>query len=200
MRGYPAFMIPGLLLSFVFTKIFFRKARLIRLPFSIKNKNFIEIGKNFTTGRGCRIDAIYRHPNQIPSLYFGENIQINDYVHIACAEKIEIGSNTLIASRVFITDHNHGSYSGETHDTPLSMPSERQIVSAPVTISERVWIGEGVSILPGVSIGSGSIIGANSVVTKNIPENSVAIGCPAKIIKKFDMDLGQWLTIEDSKK
>lgn len=53
-----------------------------------------------------------------------------------------------------------------------------------VTISDDVWIGANVIILPGVHIGTGSVIGAGSIVTKNIPPSVVAVGNPAKVIKK----------------
>jgi acetyltransferase-like isoleucine patch superfamily enzyme len=54
-------------------------------------------------------------------------------------------------------------------------------------IEDNVWIGESVVILPGVTIGKNSIIGANAVVTKSIPENSIAGGNPARIIKKIEI-------------
>ena len=56
----------------------------------------------------------------------------------------------------------------------------------PVTIGDGCWIGGGVIILPGVSIGNGSVIGAGSVVTKDIPENSVAVGNPCRVIRKIN--------------
>ena len=107
-------------------------------------------------------------------LKFGNNVQINDYVHIGAVENITIGNNVLIASKVFITDHNHGCYNGEIQDTPDSIVMKRKIYSNPVFIEDNVWLGEFVCILPGVKIGKNSIIGSMSVVTKNIPENSIA--------------------------
>ena len=57
----------------------------------------------------------------------------------------------------------------------------------PVVIEDNCWIGGGVIILPGVTIGKGSVIGAGSVVTKNIPENSVAVGNPCRVIRKCNI-------------
>ncbi|WP_032599622.1 DapH/DapD/GlmU-related protein, partial [Bacteroides fragilis] len=56
----------------------------------------------------------------------------------------------------------------------------------PVVIGNNVWIGEGASILPNVTIGDNSIVAAHAVVTKNIPANSIAVGCPARIIRTIN--------------
>ena len=64
-------------------------------------------------------------------------------------------------------------------------------------IEENVWLGDGVCVLPGVTIGKGSIIGANAVVNKNIPAYCIAAGVPAKVIKKFDEQLKQWVAVHD---
>ena len=58
-------------------------------------------------------------------------------------------------------------------------------IKGPVLIEDSVWIGDNVVVLSGVTIGKGSVIGANSVVTKDIPPYSMAVGCPAKVIKKL---------------
>ena len=170
-----------------------KNVRIIRSPYYIRGKKNIYWGNNFTSGVNLRIDADPRRDiaNNIV-LTFGDNIEVNDYVHIGAVESVVIGNNVLIASKVFISDHNHGSYSGELHSSPELKPSERHIVSSPIIIEDNVWIGEFVSILPGVTIGKGSIIGANSVVSKSIPPNCIAVGIPAKIIKEFNFTTNKW--------
>jgi lipopolysaccharide O-acetyltransferase len=93
----------------------------------------------------------------------------------------------LIASKVFISDINHGCYSGLPQDSPFSKPNDRELSTKPVLIEENVWIGENVCVMPGVTIGFGTIIGAGSVVTKSIPAYSIAVGNPAKVIKKYNL-------------
>jgi len=176
----------------IITKIFFRPARIIRFPFDIRGKKYIRWGSGFSTGRGCRIEA---YPIDIKKvvLEFGKNIQINDYVHITAMQQVKIGNNVLMASKIYISDCVHGSYSGEKEQSnPDVPPVQREYVCKSVFIEDNVWIGEFVSILPGVTIGKGSIIGANSVVTKNIPPYVIAVGAPAKPIKKFNFETGKW--------
>ena len=127
-------------------------------------------------------------------IVFGDRVQLNDYVHIGAIEKILIGDDVLIASRVFISDHNHGCYSGDAeHSSPEQLPDKRVLVARPVTIGHRVWIGENASILPGVTIGDGAIIGAGSVVTANVNANTIVVGNPARVIKVFDPLQQCWL-------
>ena len=186
-------------INLIKTKIFFPKARLIRFPFDIRGKKYIKYGKNFTTGVGCRIEA-YNFNNRIsdrknPQLIIGNNVQINDYVHLSCAESVIIEDNVLIASKVYVSDLNHGNYSSLKnleHSCPDEIVKERKIFTKPVKICQNTWLGENVAVLSGVTIGKNSIIGANSVVSKNIPENCIAVGNPAKVIKKYDFETRRW--------
>ena len=146
------------------------------------------------TGFNCRIDA-YTESNKKFVINIGTNVQINDNVHIGAVESITIGDNVLIASKVFITDHNHGNYSGDKQDSPKSIPQERLIHSKSVNIERNVWLGEFVAVLPGVTIGEGSIIGTMSVVNKSIPPYSIAVGSPARVIKKYNFDKKEWQKI-----
>lgn len=171
----------------------FKNARLIRFPFRVRGKQYIKIGKGFTTGFNCRIDAL--NINNLSEKYLieiGENVEINDEVHIGATEKIIIEDNVLIASKVYISDHNHGSYKGDEQDSPMSIPKERKIHSSPIKIEKNVWIGELCCILQGVTIGEGSIIGAMSVVTKDIPPYTIAVGSPAKLIKRYNFENKKW--------
>lgn len=185
-----------LVISIIYTKLFFPKARLIRLPFDIRNRKSVKIGNNFTTGFGCRIEALPLVVGNSNCITIGDDVQINDNVHIAASESVTIGNNVLIASKVFITDISHGSYgANDVHDNPNSDPVKRTLTTNPVKIGDNVWIGEFVSVLPGVSIGNGSVIGTMSVVNKSIPPYSIAVGSPAKVVKKFDFETNKWIRV-----
>lgn len=175
------------------TKLFFHSARIVRRPYYIRGKRFIKFNHGFTTGVGMRLDVFADNTNKF-LIEFGKNVQINDYVHIAAIESVKIGNNVLIASKVFITDHNHGNYSDDDnlHSNPATAPQHRILTKKAVIIEDNVWIGEFVSVLPGVTIKEGSIIGTMSVVTGTIPPYSIAVGIPARVIKKFNFSTNKW--------
>lgn len=179
--------------NLVKTKLLYPNARIIRFPIDIRNKKNIDLGRNLTTGIGCRVECFPINDTGEVILKFGENVQMNDYVHITAAKSVEIGDNVLMASKIYISDCSHGSYLGDSNDSsPLSTPIDRPLLVKPVKIENNVWLGEFVSVLPGVTIGQGTIVGANSVVSKSLPPNVIAVGAPAKPIKKFNFETNKW--------
>lgn len=154
--------------------------------YRITNPQFMEIGQHFWVLDRLRLDAIDRFQDQVfsPKIIIGNNVHINNDVHIGCINRIEIGDNCLLASRIYISDHNHGNFTKEDLQTA---PNRRPLVSkGPVIIKNNVWIGEGVAILPNVTIGENTIIASNAVVTRDVPPNSIVGGVPAKIIKQLE--------------
>lgn len=174
-----------------------KKAKLIRFPFEIRGKSGILISEGFTTGRYCRIEA-YPICSKKIVLTIGINCQINDSVHIVAREHVFIGDNVLIASKVFITDLNHGCYnSRDEQSNPDLIVSLRPLNSSPVLINDNCWIGENVSILPGVTLGKNCIVGANSLVTKSFESNCIVGGNPARLLKRYCESSKQWVSINN---
>jgi acetyltransferase-like isoleucine patch superfamily enzyme len=139
------------------------------------------------------MDALGDSSTTHPLIHIGSDVSLNDYVHIAAIESVSIGDRVLIASKVFITDHDHGGYGrGGIHSDPRVAPAKRPLRAAPVVIGDDVWLGEFVSVLPGVQIGKGTIIGTMSTVTRDIPPYSIAVGSPARVIKQFNFANGMW--------
>lgn len=155
----------------------------------------IIIGENFHAGKDLWIEAVQSHGNiaYTPTIIIRDNVAVNDSVHIAATNYVEIGNNVLMASKIFISDHNHGSYTGQTQSDPEVPPNARPVsCDDRVIIEDNVWLGEFVAVLPGVTIGRGSIIGSNSVVTKSIPPRCIAVGSPAKVIKHYSSTSKKW--------
>ena len=174
------------------TKLCCRNARMFNFPFDLRGKKYIDFGKQLSIGRGCRFDVFYNEKER-KTLVFGNNIQLNDYVPIVAMEKVAIGNNVLMASHIFISDNSHGSYRGDDNDSnPTISPTKRDYPTAPISIGDNTWICEGVMIMPGSTIGEGCIIGAHSIVRGAIPDNSIAVGNPARIIKRFNFETKHW--------
>lgn len=176
------------------TKVLFPGARLVRRPFYLRGgKRRFVYGEGFTCGYSCRFDLA----GDGTPLIVGKNCKINDRVHISAHESVVIGDNVLMASNIFISDNSHGSY-GDDPSLPDIAPDDRKIVTRPVRIGDNVWIGEGAAVMPGVTIGNGAIIGTNAVVTRDVPDNVIVAGVPAKPIKRFVRGgvASQWKTVK----
>lgn len=108
----------------------------------------------------------------------GKNVFINSGCHFQDQGGITIGDGVLIGHNVVLATLNHD----------FSPKKRSTLHPAPIVIGENVWIGSNATVVPGVTIGNGSIIAAGAVVTKNVPENVVVGGVPAKIIKALDTE------------
>lgn len=172
------------------TKTIVPTARMIRFPIVIRGKRYIDFGENLTTGARCRFEVHGNHQDK--RLILGKNVNVGYDVRITCADKIIIGNDVLMGSRVLIIDNSHGRYSGENQDEPSVPPNKRKIVAKPIIIEDNVWVGENSVIQMGVTVGYGSIIAANSIVTKNVCANSMVAGAPAKVIKLYDKETKEW--------
>ena len=178
------------------SKLIDRKIRLLRYPNIIRGRKYIDFGEGLTTGINCRFDCFPGLDSTAKKLVFGNNVQLNDYVHIVAMDSITIGDNVLMASHIFISDNSHGSYKGDKNDSsPNIPPIQREYVTSPVNIGSNTWIGEGVIIMPGVTIGKGCVIGAHSIVNCYIPDYSLAVGSPAKVVKQYNFETNKWQRI-----
>lgn len=172
----------------IFSKIFFPTARIVRYPFYIRNEGILKIGVGFSANAGLVLDVFGKESQ----LIIGNNVMANYRLHIGSAKFIKIGSNTLFGSDCTVMDHLHGSYSGKYQSDPLIPPAQRDLMSLPIVIGNNCWFGDRVFIMPGVTIEDGVVVGAGSIVTKDIPQNSLAVGAPAKVIKKFSNKTKSW--------
>ena len=110
------------------------------------------------------------------SIVFGDYILICPGVRISSAARIDIGDNCMLANGVYITDADwHGIYDR------VSLGR-----AEPVRLKKNVWVGDGAIVCKGVTIGENSIIGAGAIVVNSIPDNCIAAGNPAVVVRRLD--------------
>lgn len=158
-------------------------------PFMVTRPEHIYIEDNVFIRDYARIEAITTDGinNFKPTIIIRKGTHIEQYFHLGCCTHVEICENVLIAGRVYISDHNH-----EFSDVNRPILAQGVKPGGKVVIKENAWLGEGCAILPGVTVGKNSIIGTNSVVTHDIPDYSIAVGIPAKVIKTYNHQSGTW--------
>ena len=158
----------------------------------------MRIGEDFHAGDALWLEAVLRYGDQMfsPQLTVGPHARLSDNVHIGCLDRITLGAHLLCGSRVLISDHAHGRYSGADGSDPQIPPALRSLHSAaPVFVGDNVWLGDGVAVLAGAHIGDGCVIGANSVVTGAIPARTIAVGAPARAIRQWSETKRAWIPV-----
>lgn len=146
----------------------------------LKKKELI-VGQNVRFGHDTRVGFFGNG-----QLTIGSGCYFVNYNSFLVGASITIGDNCLFASNILVSSENH----------EVNIESDRpyeNLICSPVSIGNGCWIGEKVIILPGVTIGNKCVIGAGSVVTKNVPSYCIAVGNPAKVIKKYDLEKGIWV-------
>lgn len=123
------------------------------------------------------------------TLKINKGTTIGHYSHIIAIHSVTIEEDVLVADKVFISDCTH-SY----EDVTKPVISQQIKELNPVVIGEGSWLGENVCVC-GAKVGKHCVIGANSVVTSDIPDYSVAVGSPARVVKKYDFDLAEWTKV-----
>ena len=118
------------------------------------------------------------HIDQPKAMTIGENVFINTGCTMQGQGGIYIGDGVLIGHHATIVTLNHDTNPEKRND----------LHPMPVHIGKRVWLGANVTILPGVTIGNGAIIAAGAVVTKDVKENTVVAGVPAKYIRDIELE------------
>lgn len=149
---------------------------------TIMNERFIRIGSGTLIGPGIALSAGMVPGQECasdPVVTIGDRCLIGRGTGIVGHLCIEIGDDVWTGHHVYITDQNHA------YDDP-DLPISRQVQpERPVRIGAGSWLGHGAVVLPGAQIGRNVVIGANSVVTGTIPDHSVAVGAPARVIRRI---------------
>lgn len=158
-------------------------------PLRVDGAKNIFIGNRVYVGYKTWLAALPLTKEKQCSLIIQDDCTIGNFNHIYCTKCIVLEKGVLTADKVYISDNLHGYEDINTYikDQPIIQNGE-------VIIGEGSWLGENVSVL-GVRIGKHCVIGSNSVVTKDIPDYCVAVGAPAKVIKRYDLSSGLWIKV-----
>ena len=150
-------------------------------PTTIMNEQYIRIGSGTMIGPYVALSAGMVPGQRCISetvVSIGDRCLIGRGSGIVGHLSIEIGDDVWTGHHVYITDQNHGY---DDPDLPISMQVQPE---RPVKVGAGSWLGHGSVILPGATIGRNVVIGANSVVTGTIPDHSIAVGAPARVIRR----------------
>jgi acetyltransferase-like isoleucine patch superfamily enzyme len=189
------------------------KAKLARVYFALKNRHrFYGLGRDSSLLTPFRVDGyggiqigdrtVFQSGAWIfcglmglkisePKLRIGSGCEFGFNNHISAIQHIEIGDDVLTANNVYIADNIH-----EYENISLPIKIQGTKFKKAVLIGSGSWLGENVVII-GASVGHNSIIGANAVVTTDIPDYCVAVGIPAKVIRRYDINIGKWIPVNE---
>lgn len=169
-----------------------------------------DCGKGVYVGLGVKVDGgrrVHLSDNScfLPSsmvvahagghVYLGSHSEIGMYSRVASVGEVHIGDDVITGPHVFIADYNHEYADPEL---PIRLQGNRIVKTSDfprggVSIGDGSWIGTNAVIAGSVKVGKHCVIGANSVVTKDIPDYSVAVGSPARVVKCYDSEFCQWV-------
>lgn len=189
----------------------FGKRSRIDKPLRIEGKKYIEIEDRVLVQPYTWLACQPLTGCKRPTLKIGKGCTIGHLNHIYATEGIVFEDYVLTADKVYISDNLH---SYENPDVPIMQQAVVQAFTPPTTssrcalqdasrkcsnkmrIGEGSWLGENVCVI-GASVGKHCTIGANAVVTKDIPDYSVAVGIPAKVIKQYNFKTQRWERINN---
>lgn len=135
----------------------------------------VELGKRVHVHRGTIIEVA-----QGGQVVVGDNTFIFANCNLnGCLGNVRIGKGVMIAAHCGFTPYQH-----ELGDSSRPMNAQGLTSKGDIIVEDDVWLGMGVKVMDGVRIGQGAVVGANAVVTNDIPPHSIAVGVPARVIRK----------------
>jgi acetyltransferase-like isoleucine patch superfamily enzyme len=167
----------------------FGKKSTIIPPFRFANPDLISIGNYVTINSYSWVQVVGKFFKEDvgPRLVIEDGVSIGMNATISACQEIKIGKNVFLARNVYISDHGH-----EFKDPDLPIAVQGISKPGPVNIGASTWLGQNSVVLPGVSIGKHCVIGANSVVNKSVPDYSVVVGVPGKIVRRYNPETDKW--------
>ena len=158
-------------------------------PYRIDGAGGISLGDHSAFHPGAWLYCVGQG-EETASLEIGKGCEFGFNNHVTAVESVRIGNYVLTANNVYISDNLHA-----YEDISRPVMQQPVVVKGRVEIGDGCWLGENVAII-GVRIGKNCVIGANAVVTRDIPDYCVAVGIPARVVRRYDTAKGQWLAVD----
>lgn len=175
-----------------YAKVFgaFGRRSWLKKPDQIYGASRIFIADDVRIEKGAVLYAVrnYSEDDYEGRIIIGRGSFLNRYFNASSAIGIEIGEDVAFGSNVFLCDYDH-----DYSDPRVGRIASKLIIKGPIKIGDRCWLGANVYVASGVELGEGCVVGANSVVTKSFPANTVLAGAPAKAVRNWCSETGQWL-------
>lgn len=171
----------------------FGPGSMIMPPARVQASECIYIGSHVSVHEHSWLCVVPQPGAAKPRLEIGDGTSLNRFVKIVCAGSVIIGGECLIGDHVFIGDTEY------RHDDP-GVPIARQPLAAPrpVVIGFGSHIGFRAIIKPGVTLGEHAYVGAGAVVIEDVPDRTVVVGDPARVIRRWDPESKVWLEGDDA--
>ncbi|MGH8982307.1 MAG: acyltransferase [Acidimicrobiia bacterium] len=148
-------------------------------PIRLSGEDRIAVGRDVFVGAGSWLQVIGRESEDV-ALDIGDGTSIAGNCVLSAASSLRLGRKVLVARGVYVSDHIHA------YEDPSRAVIDQGITGIEaVEIGDGAWLGENVVICPGVRIGRGAVIGANAVVLEDVPDHALAVGVPAKVVRRF---------------
>jgi acetyltransferase-like isoleucine patch superfamily enzyme len=148
-------------------------------PIRLGGVGRIRIGSDVYVGPGSWLQVLDGADAEV-ALAIGDGTSIVGSCVISAARSVRLGRDVLMARNVYISDHQHA-----FEDTTRPVLAQGVARVAAVEIGDGAWLGQNVVVGPGVRIGRGAVIGANAVVLEDVPDHCVAVGTPARVVRRF---------------
>jgi acetyltransferase-like isoleucine patch superfamily enzyme len=156
----------------------FGSRSVIEPPVRLAGESRIAVGDDVFVASGSWLQVL--GDGEEEALVIGDGTSIAGGCVLSAARSIRIGRRVLFARNVYVADHMHA-----FEDISRAVLDQGITRVEPVEIGDGAWLGENVVVGPGVTIGRGSVVGANAVVLDDVPEYSVAVGVPARVVRSI---------------